>query len=91
MANANDPFDNINVQSLRDPPDSIYVITPSDSVDLAPAVRSLRAGSNGNIQVNMRGGTNPVVLAFLAGETRYGRFTRVWATNTTVTEIEGGV
>ena len=31
------------------------------------------------------------VLAFAAGETRYGRFAQVWSTNTTATGIEGGV
>ncbi len=91
MANPNDPFDAINTQSLRDPPDDIYPITPSDSADLSPAVRSLRSVGAGNIQVTMRNG-QVRVLAFAAGETRYGRFRRVWLTNTTVVgAIEGGV
>ena len=80
----------LSAQSLRDPPDDIYVISPDDSNDLNPAVRSLRAGGAGNIVVTMRNGQKRT-LAFAAGETRYGRFRRVWSTNTTATTIEGGV
>ena len=91
MANANDPFDALSTQSLRDPPEDIYVITPDDSNDLNPAVRSLRSVGAGNIVVTMRNGQKRT-LAFTAGETRYGRFRRVWSTNTSVSgNIEGGV
>ena len=55
MANPNDPFDAISPQSLRDPPDEIYVITPSDGNTLSPAVRSLRCAGAGNIQVTRPG------------------------------------
>ena len=90
MANPNDPFDSVNAQSLLDPPDDIYPITPSNTDTLSPACRSLRAAGAGNIQVTMRNG-EVRVLAFAAGETRYGRFAQVWSTNTTATGIEGGV
>lgn len=92
MGNANDPFD-----AVRAPGpvplgsgDDIYPITPDDDNDLPTAVRALRAGTDGNIQVTMKSGSIRV-LAFLAGETRYGRFVRVWKANTTVGAIEGSV
>ena len=90
MANPNDPFDAVNTQSLLDAPDDIYPITPSDSTNLSPACRWLRAAGAGNIQVTMRNG-QVRVLAFAAAETRYGRFVRVWWTNTTATGIDGAV
>ncbi len=91
MSNANDPFDLDNPHlSTTDPSDSIYVITPSNSLLLPTAVRALRANSAGAIKVTMRDGSTPT-LNFLAGETRTGRFLQVWSTGTTVTEIEGHV
>jgi hypothetical protein len=88
--NANDPFDAISAQSLRDPPDDIYPITPDDDNDLSPAVRSLRVATGGVVVVTMRNGQKRT-LTFASGETRFGRFARVWSTNTTASTIEGGV
>jgi hypothetical protein len=89
MVNANDPFD-IDNPHLSDPGDDIYPITPSDSVDLSTSVRALRANTAGTIKTTMRGG-QARTLNFAAGETRVGRFVRVWSTGTTATGIEGHV
>ena len=77
-----------------DPGSDIVPITPNDSADLAVPVRAMRANTAGTIQVTMYGASGAGVvrvLNFLAGETRVGEFVRVWATNTTVTGIEGHV
>lgn len=60
----------------------------SDTVDLATPVRGIRATVAGNIKVTTASG-NARVLAFLAGETRMIACTRVWATGTTATGMDG--
>ena len=82
-----DPFGG-EAPGMSDPGDDIYVVTPDDSNDLPTACRALRANDAGTIKVTMRSGNTPT-LNFAAGETRVGRFVRVWATDTTVTVIEG--
>lgn len=57
--------------------------------------RALRANVAGVIRVSTAVSSQlptPVTrdMNFLAGETRYGIFTRVWATGTTATGIEAG-
>jgi hypothetical protein len=89
MAYANDPFADYS-QGLGDAGDDIFPITPSDSLDLPTAVRAIRANTAGAIVVTMRSGQQRT-LNFAAGETRVGRFIRVWATSTTATGIEGYV
>jgi hypothetical protein len=65
--------------------DDAYPVTPSDTLDLPSAARALRSVGAGNIAVYTRSGKSVSrVMAFTAGETRFGRFTRVLATGTTV-------
>ncbi len=70
-----------------DPAGDIIVVTTSDSADLASPCRAIRATAAGNIVLTTAAG-NKVTCAFLAGETRAIRATRIWATNTTATGIE---
>ena len=70
-----------------DPASDILVVTASDTVDLASPSRAIRATAAGNIQMTTAAG-NLRVCAFLAGETRAIRATRIWATNTNATGIE---
>jgi hypothetical protein len=62
----------------------------SDTVDLTKPSRAIRVAGAGNVQITTPegGNNNPRVLAFLAGETRAVRATRIWSTNTTATGIE---
>lgn len=60
----------------------------SDTVDLTVPVRGVRATVAGNAKVTTASG-NARVLAFLAGETRMVVCTRVWATGTTATGLDG--
>lgn len=70
-----------------DPAGDVVVVTPSDSADLATPCRAIRVAGAGNIQLTTAKGS-VVVCAFLAGETRAIRATRIWNTNTTATTIE---
>ncbi len=81
MPNANDPFDIYPNPLPFASGDDVYPVTCSDSTDLPVAARALRVTTAGNVKVTMRNG-NARTLAFLAGETRYGRFIRVWSTGT---------
>lgn len=64
-----------------------FPITPSDSVDLAQAVRCLIVTGAGNIKVTTAAG-NSVVLAVPVGYLPL-QVTRVWSTGTTATGIGG--
>lgn len=73
-----------------DPASDVLIVVPSDTVDLALPSRAIRAANAGNIQVTTAAG-NTRVCAFLAGETRSIRASRIWNTNTTATGIEAYV
>jgi len=66
----------------------VFLITPSDSVDLTIATRAIRANAAGTVKIT---GADDVttICNFLAGETRPIRAKRVWAANTTATGLEG--
>ena len=70
-----------------DPADDVIVVSPSDTINLAKPCRAIRVAGAGNVQIQTLAG-NTVVCAFLAGETRALRATRIWNTNTTATTIE---
>lgn len=76
--------------SSSDPAGDIIVVTPSDTVDLTLPARAIRAANAGNIQVTTAAG-NVRVCAFVAGETRPIRASRIWNTNTTASGIEAYV
>jgi hypothetical protein len=88
-----DPFSSFQT-GLSAPGVDIVPITPDDDNNLATACRALRANTAGTIKVTMAGTDGEGVdrtLNFAAGETRVGRFRRVWSTGTTATGIEGHV
>ena len=66
----------------------VLTVTPSDTVDLTKVVRAIRANTAGTVQITSIDGTT-CLLNFWAGETRPVGATRIWATNTTATGIEG--
>jgi hypothetical protein len=64
------------------------LVTPSDSTDLVRASRALYVGGAGNVQVTMFDGASPpLVITNLGVGWHPIRVTRVWATNTTATNI----
>jgi hypothetical protein len=67
---------------------SVWIVAPSDSVDLAYTTRAIRVTVGGAVKINTLAG-DTVVCAFLDGETRAIRATRIWATGTTATGLEG--
>ena len=75
-------WDPNNLATARD----VLPVTPSDTVDLPDGVRCLLIGTAGNLQVTTAAGeiralTNVPVGYFMC------QVSRVWATNTTATNI----
>lgn len=73
---------------LSDPATGVFAITPSDSADLARAVRAIRVTTAGNVRLVAADGV-ACTCAFQAGETRAIRAIAVRSTLTTATGIEG--
>lgn len=70
--------------------DDWSVLTISDTTLYGPPLRALRANTAGVIKVDTMNNTG-VLMNFAAGETRYGKFKKVYNTGTTVSGvIEGG-
>lgn len=69
-------------------PDDSFPISGSDTVDLTPAIRAIRATVGGTIKVDLAGGQTRTI-AITDGETRYLKINRVWSTGTTATGLEG--
>jgi len=63
------------------------VLTPNDSADLDYVTRALYVGGTGNIKVTMQGGETLIITAVQVGTMLPVRVTRVWATDTTATNI----
>lgn len=71
------------------PASDVVVVTPSDSADLTNPCRAIRVAGAGNVVITTPASPlTKVTCAFLAGETRAIRATRIWNTNTTATTIE---
>lgn len=73
---------------LSDPATGVYAITPDDNNDLPTRIRAIRATVAGNVAIIGADGV-AATCAFLAGETRALRITRVKSTGTTATGLEG--
>lgn len=73
---------------LSDPATGVYAITPDDGNDLPIRIRAIRATIAGNVAIIGADGI-AATCAFIAGETRAIRVTRVKATGTTATGLEG--
>lgn len=75
---------------LGTPPEHSAIVTPNDGVDLAFVSQALVVGVPGTLKVTTNGGeTTTYTENQIASVGGYllGRFTRVWATGTTATEI----
>lgn len=70
------------------PAQGVLAITTSDTLDTTKVVRAIRANTAGTIKITSPDGTT-ATCNFLAGETRPIVATRIWATGTTATGIEG--
>lgn len=73
---------------LEAPAGYVFTITPDDGADLAIFTRAIRAAGAGDVALVTVGGSE-VTCKFTAGETRSIRVTRVKATGTTATGLEG--
>ena len=75
--------------ALSDPIARAVAAVPSDVSDLPGICSCLYVGVTGNVQVNMAGG-GTVLFSNLAVGWHPIRAARVWATNTTATNIVAG-
>jgi hypothetical protein len=75
---------------LDSPATDVFLITPDDDTDLAVTTRAIRANTGGDVVlVTLEG--NERTCKFADGETRAIRATRIKATGTTATGLEGMV
>lgn len=73
---------------LESPATRLLPITPNDDVDLPIATRALSVGTEGFVNVTTVGGD--IGRVFLAAGVPFPiRAVRIWATDTTATEIVG--
>jgi hypothetical protein len=75
---------------LDSPASDVFPITPDDDTDLAVATRAIRADVGGNVVLVAMAGPERT-CRFADGETRAIRATRIKATGTTATGLEGMV
>lgn len=76
------------IAGLDSPASDVFPITPNDSSDLSTPTRAIRANSGGNVVLVTIAG-HQRTCTFAPGETRAIRATRVLATGTTATGLEG--
>lgn len=81
----NDHFANYS-ESLNSPPSNIFAVAPDDAQDLPHVTRALNVGQSGTIRVTTARGTTEV-LTVAAGIVFPIRASRIWATDTTATNI----
>ena len=77
---------NYSVSRAR-PQEDAVVVTPSDSIDLAPWAVQLFIGSAGNIKVTTLAGTTLVITGIPSGTLLPLSVQRVWSTSTTASNI----
>lgn len=82
----NDAFDGAHA-TLADPASDGLAVAPSDTEDLALSTRAIYVGSDGDVAVEMVGGTELVFAAVNAGTVLPVRATKIRATGTTATSI----
>ncbi|MDQ0318429.1 hypothetical protein QO002_000567 [Pararhizobium capsulatum DSM 1112] len=83
-----DRFSN-NAASLSGPASHAFTITPSDTADLAEAVRALYVGSGGAVSVRTVSGASVTFLTVAGGAILPVRADRVFQTGTTAADIVG--
>lgn len=76
--------------ALDSPASDVFPITPDDDTDLAVATRAIRADTGGDVVLIAMAGPERT-CKFANGETRAIRATRIKATGTTATGLEGMV
>lgn len=82
-----DTYSSADFASIYVPQDA-YPITPNDDAPLPKRIRGIRATGAGDVVCMTASGAQRT-LVFLAGETRYIAVSRVYATGTTATGLEG--
>lgn len=66
---------------------SVEAWTPNDNLDLAPPARSIYVGTSGDVQIQDLAGHTTVLKALQAGTFHPVQARRIYATNTTATDI----
>lgn len=89
MASATPMSAEILGQGVGEPAEELFLVTPSDSVDLRFVTRAIRVGGAGDLAVLTIRNTLVTIPSVLAGETIPIRARKVYSTNTTATEIMG--
>ncbi len=89
MASATPMSAEILGQGVGEPAEEVWLVTPSDSVDLRFVTRAIRVGGAGDLAVLTTRNTLTTIPSVLAGETLAIRVRKVYSTNTTATEIMG--
>ncbi|MEM7709150.1 MAG: hypothetical protein AAF264_00010 [Pseudomonadota bacterium] len=80
-----DPFDD-HMTGLESPPTRAAAVAPNDAADLAMAGRAINVAGSGTVQVTTTTGST-VVIYVAAGVLFPIRVRRIWASNTTATDI----
>ncbi|MEM8665158.1 MAG: hypothetical protein AAGF49_13695 [Pseudomonadota bacterium] len=78
-------------RGLNAPAADAFAITPNDASDLSVAARALYIGGSGDVEVTTLGGTTLVFTGLSAGTVLPCSVRRVYAGNTTATDIIGFV
>lgn len=79
------------LQQSTDSPDNAVVVTPNDNTDLAVVTRAIYVGTTGDVTVDMFGtGSNLTFKNVPAGTWFAIQVTRIYATDTTATDIVAG-
>ena len=73
---------------LSSPAESITLIVPDDSIDLAYATRAINVSNTGNVRITTVSGTTETIC-IAAGVAFPIRARRVWATGTDAAGIRG--
>ena len=74
---------------IGEPAEFLELISPSDTNYLKYVTRAIRCGGAGDLAVKTSNGDVTTIPSVLAGETVEVRAVKVYATNTTATEIMG--
>lgn len=74
-------------QGLDSAPRRAADIVPSDTADLSFVTRAIHIGGAGDVKVTTVDGDTVTLKGFSAGQTKVGRYARVWATGTTATSL----
>ena len=73
--------------NLGDPASHAVAVTPSDAVNLSPEASALYVGVGGDVKVNVLDGSTVTFVGVAAGSILPVRCKRVFATDTTATNI----